>query len=138
MSEHAQIQHRITINTLEVMIKHYPANSSVHGQVLHPNLRNELEERTTFFIAQQLHRIRTALSWIVVFLLLSTISIAKVVVGVRLSDQCPDRPQIAIFLIAQGAHVFLLIIAPIILVKFYYSECCDSMAFFFRLSFIFL
>jgi hypothetical protein len=121
MSVHIQNRPPLTTNTLEGIIQQYPVESNVQGQpLILRHFRTELEERTTFFIAEQLHIIRTALSLIVAFLLLSTISIAKVIVGARLHDQCPYKPQIAVYLIVQGAHVFLFIIAPIVLVKFSY------------------
>ncbi len=120
MSVHIQNRPPLTTNTLEGIIQQYPVESNVQGQPLLRHFRTELEERTTFFIAEQLHIIRTALSFIVAFLLLSTISIAKVIVGARLRDQCPYKPQIAVYLIVQGAHVFLFIIALIVLVKFSY------------------
>lgn len=123
MTELTTNQIPITIGALERIIEHYPTDATtVCEQPSFRSLRSELEERTTFFIAQQLHRIRTALFVIGGLLLLSTISIARVVVGVRFSDQCPVKPEIAMYLIVQGAHVFFLIIAPIILVKFSYPQ----------------
>jgi hypothetical protein len=86
MSNHAETQPPLTIDTLKAIVEHYPVDSSFHGQPLLRNLRTELEERTTFFIAHQLQIIRTALPVIIALLFLSTISIAKIVVGVRLSD----------------------------------------------------
>jgi hypothetical protein len=61
MSDHARVQPSLTIGTLDEIVQRYPVHSSVQDQRIFRTFGAELDERTTDFIARQLHLIRIAL-----------------------------------------------------------------------------